>query len=117
MARFSEHDRRPIDGVVSRWREDCLTHDGSLLYLAEQLWTPQTVEELYEHFNLDLQEDPERSFEEKFEAQLEDASQPATRLAAEMVGVYLLFAVNAINGPRKRETGSRSDHGDPIRRS
>ena len=47
--------------------------------------------------NLDLQEDPDRSFEEKFEAQLADASQAANRLAAEAVGVYLLFAVNAID--------------------
>jgi 5-methylcytosine-specific restriction enzyme B len=103
MARFSEHDRATIDEVVDRWRKDCLIHDGSLLYPDEHIWTSETVEELYNHFNLDPQEDPERTFEQKFEAQLADASQAANRLAAEAVAVYLLFAVNAINGPRKRE--------------
>src|SRR5437762_13066377 len=103
MARYSEHDRAAIDEVVDRWRENCLIHDGSLLYPAEHIWTSETVEELYNHFNLDPQEDPERTFEQKFEAQLADASQAANRLAAETVAVYLLFAVNAINGPRKRE--------------
>ena len=103
MARYTEHDRAPLDATVDRWREDCLIHDGSLLYPGEHVWTPETVEELYEHFNLDLQEDHERSFEEKFEAQLADASQTAGRLAAELIAVYLLFATNAINGPRKRE--------------
>ena len=103
MARYSEHDRTLVDGIVDRWREDCLIHDRSLLYAGEHIWTPELVEELYEHFNLDLQEDHERGFEEKFEAQLADASQSAGRLAAELVAVYLLFATNAINGPRKRE--------------
>lgn len=103
MARYSNHDRDPIDAIVDRWREDCLIHDGSLLFEGERIWTAQTVDELYSHFNLDLQEDPDRSFEEKFEAQLADASQAANRLAAETVAVYLLFAINAINGPRKRE--------------
>jgi hypothetical protein len=32
MARFSEHDRTAIDAIVDRWREDCLLHDGSLLF-------------------------------------------------------------------------------------
>ena len=103
MARYSEQDRARVDGIVDRWREDCLIHDGSLLYAGEHIWKPELVEELYDHFNLDLQEDHERGFEEKFEAQLSDASQSAGRLAAELVAVYLLFATNAINGPRKRE--------------
>jgi 5-methylcytosine-specific restriction protein B len=103
MAKYSEQDRAPIDEVVDRWREDCLVHDGSLLYPSERIWAIEVVEELYSHFNLDPQEDPERTFEQKFEAQLGDASQAANRLAAEVVAVYLLFASRAINGPRKRE--------------
>lgn len=103
MARYSNHNRAPIDAVVDRWREDCLIHDGSLLFPSERIWTVENLEELYNQFNLDLQEDPERTFEEKFAAQLADVTQATNRLAAETVAVYLLFAVNAINGPRKRE--------------
>lgn len=103
MARYSNHGSAPVYAVVDRWREDCLIHDGSLLFEGEHIWTAETVEELYSHFNLDLQEDRERNFEEKFEAQLADATEATNRLAAETVAVYLLFAVNAINGPRKRE--------------
>jgi 5-methylcytosine-specific restriction protein B len=103
MARYSEHDRAAVDTTVDRWREDCLIHDGSLLYDGEHIWTPEAVEELYNKFNLDPQEDKERSFEQKFEAQLSEASQKTGRLAAEVVAVYLLFATDAINGPRKRE--------------
>jgi hypothetical protein len=38
-----------------------------VLYSGEHLWTPETVEEAYEHFDLDLREEGEQSFEEKFE--------------------------------------------------
>ncbi|MDQ2761135.1 MAG: hypothetical protein M3Y17_12090 [Actinomycetota bacterium] len=102
MARFSEQNRALVDGIVERWRDECLIHDGSLLFSDKHLWTPERIDELHTHFNLDLQEDHDRTFEEKFEAQLADASQAVGRLAAEVVAVYLLFAIRAINGPRKR---------------
>jgi hypothetical protein len=53
MARYSNHDRAAIDEIVDRWREDCLIHDGSLLYPGEHIWTSETVEALYTDFNLD----------------------------------------------------------------
>jgi 5-methylcytosine-specific restriction protein B len=92
-----------VDAIVDRWRSDCLVGDGSLLFAGEQIWTEGVVDELYRNFNEDPQQDKERTFEQKFEAQLADASQSCVRLAAEIAVVYFLFAVNIINGPRKRE--------------
>jgi 5-methylcytosine-specific restriction protein B len=103
MARYCERDRRLIDRTIDRWRADCLIQDGSLVFPGQSLWTPDLIAELYTHFNEDLQEGGGRTFEEKLQEQLSDASPETGRLAAEMVAVYLLFATRAVNGTRKRE--------------
>ena len=103
MARYTEHDRAPIDAVVERWRAECLIGDGSLLYAPEQLWSTSVIDDLFSWFNENLIEGSETSFEEKFRKQLAEAGQATHRLAAEVVSVYFLFATRAVNGPRKRE--------------
>lgn len=102
VARFSETDSARVYAVVDRWREECLVRDGSLLFEGEQLWTPVIIGELYHRYNENLLED-DRTFEEKFKEQLGGDRKDVTRLAAEVLLVYFLFAVRAVNGPRKRE--------------
>ena len=41
MARYTEHDRAPIDAVVERWRAECLIGDGSLLYAQSSCGVPR----------------------------------------------------------------------------
>jgi 5-methylcytosine-specific restriction protein B len=101
MARYSERDRRPVDEVVGRWRDECLIEDGSLLFHGGQIWTLQNVQELRQAFN-ENQLQGESTFEEKLTTQLGPVTDNAKRLMAEVIAVYFLFASN-IGGPRKRE--------------
>jgi 5-methylcytosine-specific restriction protein B len=101
MAQFAHSDRRPVDAVVDRWRDECLLANGSLLFPGEEVWTEEHAQELVERFNEDQLED-ERSFEEKLATQLGPASREATRLMAEIVAAYFFFATH-VGGARKRE--------------
>jgi 5-methylcytosine-specific restriction protein B len=105
MARSPDHDTSRIYRLVERWRDGCLIEDGSLLFPGEHLWAPEVIGELYRRYNenpLDADGDT-RGFEEKFREQLGSDRQDVTRLGAEVLVVYFLFAVIAVNGPRKRE--------------
>jgi 5-methylcytosine-specific restriction protein B len=101
MARFSEQDRKPIDAVVDRWREQCLIGDGSLLFPQQQIWTSEHLDELFGAFN-EEQLVGEQSFEDKLTTQLQAVSPEANRLMAEVISVYFLFTVS-VGGKRKRE--------------
>jgi 5-methylcytosine-specific restriction protein B len=101
MARFSERDRRAVDGVVRRWRHECLVEGGSLFFAGERIWTPEHLQELVDGLQeTDLE--GEQSFEDKLTAQLAATSDDAKRLMAEVVAVYFLFSAS-VGGPRKRE--------------
>jgi len=101
MARFAHVDRRPVDAVVERWRDECLLVDGSLFFEGEDIWTEANAQELIERFNEDQLLD-ERSFEEKLTTQLSPASQDAKRLMAEIIAAYFFFATH-VGGARKRQ--------------
>ena len=102
MARFSEHPSESVYLLAERWRDECLIEDHSLLFPAEALWTPDVIGELVRRYNENLLLD-DRTFEEKFREQLGSDRRDITRLAADVLVVYFLFAVDAVNGPRKRE--------------
>lgn len=98
---FAHSDRRPVDAVVERWRDECLLTDGSLFFEGEQVWAEVHAQELVEHFNEEQLED-ERSFEEKLTTQLGPVSQGGKRLMSEIIAAYFFFATN-VGGQRKRE--------------
>jgi len=100
VARYTEHESDTIFEVVERWRDRCLLDDGSLLGEG-RVWTRQALERLHEQFNGNPIVDG-RLFEEKLKEQT--AGDPSSiRLIAEVLIVHFLFAVGAVNGPRKRE--------------
>lgn len=105
MARFSDSKTASIYRLVERWRDECLIGDGSLIFEGERLWTAEVIGELYRRYNehpLDIEGDT-RQFDEKFREQLGSDRQDVTRLGAEVLVIYFLFAETAVNGPRKRE--------------
>lgn len=101
MARYTEHDRRVIDQVAERWRDECLIEDGSLLFPGEAIWSLEATQELVERF-VDNELTDSRTFDEKLIVQLEPASTSAKRLMAEVIAVYFLFT-SSVSGRRKRE--------------
>jgi hypothetical protein len=78
--------------IATVWRDRCLIADGSM-FSSEQLWTVDNAEELKRVF-VDRPDDTDRKFDEKLQDQLASASPHATRLAAEMLWVLLLFPNN-----------------------
>src|SRR4051794_9263825 len=103
MARYSDTDRWAIDELVDRWRNECLINDGSLLFAGERVWSLETFDLFFRAYN-DRLDRGEGSFDEKFRAQVGDEPQSVTRLAAELVAIYFLFAShNTVGAQRKRD--------------
>lgn len=104
MARFVDPDssRTEIDARVGEWKEQCLVHDGSLLFDDRELWTITHLQD----FRARLIDNPlvgsEQSFGEKLDTQLAGATDDLRWLVCELVAVYFLFARGAIGGPSKR---------------
>ena len=82
----------PILEMAAEWRDRCLLADGSM-FTDEQLWTAAHLDEL-EQFFIGQPDLGDRKFDEKLKDQLNPASAPAKRLAAEMLWVLLLFPNN-----------------------
>jgi len=103
MAQYSDTDRDAIDALVDRWRSECLIEDGSLIFDGETVWSLENFELFYRAYN-DRIDRGEGSFDEKFEAQVGDQPGTVTRLAAEVIAIYFLFASqNTVGAARKRE--------------
>lgn len=103
MAKFTEANRAPVDALVSDWRESCLVSDGSLLRGAEPIWSSENFKTLMDEFvTKELVDD--RTFEEKLTDQMTGLAQPAVRLMAEVIAMYLAFASpGTVGAGRKRE--------------
>jgi len=101
MARYSDHDTRTIYEAATRFRDECLIKDCSLLFDAEPVWTKANLERLHKDF-VDTPDVSDRSFIEKFRDQVQGAEQPVKRLAAELMAVYFLFPSN-VTGRKKRQ--------------
>lgn len=103
MAKYSEGKRDAIDALVERWRTDCLIDDGSLLFDGEDVWSLRNFELLFKAYNerLDVPE-LTGSFDDKFKVQVGGEPRAVTRLAAEVMAVYLLFASPTTVGAAKK---------------
>lgn len=60
--------RDSIDGLVDRWRQECLVDDGSLLFGDETIWSLENVELFHRAYKEQLNRG-DGNFDEKFEAQ------------------------------------------------
>lgn len=89
----------PVIAAYQQWINKCLIGDGSLFSTAN-LWTPELVEEVREAF-IDHPDMGGDSFWEKLKKQMQNASQGAKHLMAEMIWVMLTFPSN-INANTKR---------------
>lgn len=93
-------DLTSVLNAARRWINDCLIGDGAILS-DEQLWTPPVVEELRAAY-VDNPDFGKGDFVTKLVKQLEAASDPTKRLAAEMIWALLLFPSN-IKAATKRD--------------
>ena len=103
MARYAMEGigRDRVDAVFSRWVEECLRADRSLLFDDRHVWTPEHLDEFRERFLENPLLGTEQNFLEKIETQLRGASDEVRLVAAEAVAVYLLCAWKIIGPPEK----------------
>ncbi|MCC6572620.1 MAG: AAA family ATPase [Planctomycetes bacterium] len=93
MARLSvDRDFSPILNAAKSWIDRCLIGDGSI-FSEQSLWTPANIEELRKAF-VEMPDEGEGSFDEKFQRQLKHVSPAAQQLAAEMLWAAKLFPSN-----------------------
>ncbi|HMO00354.1 MAG TPA: AAA family ATPase [Miltoncostaeaceae bacterium] len=106
MARFADprFSRTKIDALVEVWKESCLINAGSLLFDDRQIWTVGNLEDFRRRFLDHPLLGTEESFGQKLSTQLETAAEDVRWLVCELLGVYFLFAREAIGGPAKRAT-------------
>ena len=101
MARYSEHDTTKIYEVAQNFRDNCLLHDGSLVFDGDALWKTDLLERIHKAF-VATPDEGDRSFIVKFRDQVEPAGREVVRLAGELLCVYFLFPSN-VGGFRKRQ--------------
>lgn len=87
-----------ILAAAAAWRDKCLLASTSV-FSGEELWTPETLSELDEHFSRNL-DDSDRTFLEKLHDQLAPTSPFAKKLMAEMLWVMFLFPNNITRGKK-----------------
>lgn len=100
MARLTSEKVLPIYAASEMWRKKCLIGDGSV-FTQGRIWTMDSLAELNQCVVKNPQHDA-RTFYEKLEGQLENASEEAKKLASEMLWLMFLFPSN-INAKTKRE--------------
>lgn len=91
--------------AAERFVEAALRSDGSLFTPERAIFSATNLDELHRRFN-EQPDEGSSSFLEKFERQLAGAPDVVIQLAAELVYVHLLVAVD-IGGPSKRATIER----------
>jgi len=101
MARSSDPNTSSIYKAADAFRQNCLLHDGSLLFEQASLWRLELLESIRNAF-VDTPDEGDRSFIEKFRDQIQPKGQEVIRLAAELLAVYFLFPSN-VGGFRKRQ--------------
>ena len=50
MARYSEHDTSKIYEAAQNFRDNCLLHDGSLVFDGAALWKADLLERIHKAF-------------------------------------------------------------------
>lgn len=101
MARFSEHETSKIYEAAKHFRDNCLLHDGSLVFEGASLWQADLLERIHQAF-VEAPDEGDRSFIDKLRDQIRPAGQEVVRLAGELLCVYFLFP-SSVSGFRKRE--------------
>lgn len=85
--------------AAGRFVDVALRSDGSLFAPDRRVWSPGVLEDLHTRFNLSPDTSTD-SFEHKFQRQLNGAPAPTVQLAAEVVYVHFLVALD-IGAPAK----------------
>lgn len=101
MARYSEHDTSKIYEAAQNFRDNCLLHDGSLLFGDSSVWQPGVLDRIHMAF-VSTPDEGDRTFIDKFKDQVGKAGRDVSRLAAELLSVYFLFP-SSVGGIRKRQ--------------
>jgi 5-methylcytosine-specific restriction protein B len=102
MAVLGSLQRKAIQEVVDRWRDQCLLEDGSLLFDDQQVWTRDNLARLY-HNVIEVPLEDDRTFLEKLREQLE-GDRGLIFLSAEVMAVYYLVVwVGGVRPTTKRE--------------
>jgi 5-methylcytosine-specific restriction protein B len=102
MARFVAHDIAPILAAIDRWKTKCILGDGSVLS-SNKIWTVENLEQLNQHFVLNLDPSKDKGFLDKLQDQLAPTSPGAKQLVAEMLWVIFTFPSRGINASTKRD--------------
>jgi hypothetical protein len=104
MARFTSFPsgRETIDALATRWRDECLVRDGSLLFDDRRLWTSDSLSEFHRRF-VELGVETGASFGDRLEQQLATASDDLRWLAAEVMIVYALPVARLLGVSAKRQ--------------
>lgn len=104
MAIYSDQDRRQIDDLCDKWREQSLIGNGSLLYPDQfpEAWSEPMLDQLNKRFweNLLVGEEAGGSFASKWEVQLDGADLEVRLLAAECLLIYYLITASV--GPDRK---------------
>src|SRR5699024_2595196 len=104
MAIYSDQDRRQIDELCAKWREQSLIGNGSLLYPEQfpEAWSEPMLDQLNKRFweNLLVGEEAGGSFASKWEVQLDGAEPEVRLLAAECLLIYYLITASV--GPDRK---------------
>lgn len=111
MARYSETDRRPIDDLCARWKEQSLIGDSSVLHPDRypSAWALRALEDLNKRFwgNPIEGEEGGGKFESKWELQLNKAELDVRLVAAECLLIYYLIT-STVGPSRKRDMVNKS---------
>lgn len=104
MAIYSDQDRRQIDVLCTKWREQSLMENRSLLYPDQfpEAWSESMLEQLNKRFwgNLLVGEEAGGSFASKWQVQLDGAEPEVRLLAAECMLIYYLITASV--GPDRK---------------
>lgn len=97
MAKYYVHkegDRDEIYEAATKWKNECLLNNKSLIWDKEFIWTEQNMN----RFRRIFIEEPDvsgNSFDEKLRNQLKDESEDIYKFAIELLFVYYLFPVES----------------------
>jgi 5-methylcytosine-specific restriction protein B len=91
--------KRPVYECARRFAEVGLRRDSSLFTPDRSVWSTSVLTDLYERFNLSPDESSDK-FEDKFRRQLDDAPTQTIQLAAELIFIHFLIALD-IGGAAK----------------
>ncbi len=92
-----------IYAAATRWVDVALRGDGSLFASGVSIWSAETIEDLYQRYNLRPDTSTGSGFDTKLRRQLEGASDATIQLMAEVTFVSLLV-VDDTTGATKRSS-------------